>query len=126
MSKVIERLREEWENHKGEFVLTQSHKLERFISIGDDGDDYYYVTYDGRKITWNSAVGKLVYLKGKIVDDDYNEFIRLAKLNHWDQISTWSNGREQDEELVKEHRKKLTTHDDENNKYLTDICWDLK
>ena len=124
MSKIIEQLKQEWEEHKGEFVLTQSHTLSRFIAIGYDGDDYYYVTYDGREITWNSAVGKLIYLKGKLDDYDYNSFIRLAKLNHWDQISVWSEGKEQDEELVKEHRKKLTTHD-EGDQYLTDICWDL-
>ena len=78
MSKVIERLKTEWEEHKGEFVLTQSHTLERFIAIGDDGDDYYYVTYNGREITWNTAVGKLIYLKGKIDDYDYNkeDFLR--------------------------------------------------
>lgn len=124
MSKVIESLKKEWEEHKGEFVLTQSHTLERFIAIADDGDDYYYVTYNGRRIIWNSAVGKLIYLKGKIDDGDYNEFIRLAKLNHWDQIDAWSQGAQNTKEYVDEHRKQLTTHDD-GDVYLTDICWDL-
>ena len=55
----------------------------------EDGDDFYYITYNGREITWNSAVGKLIYLKGKIDDYDYANFIRLAKLNHWDQIDVW-------------------------------------
>ncbi len=123
MSKVIERLKAEWEVHKGEFVLTQCHKLARFIAIGDDGDDLYWVTYNGREITWNSAVGKLIYLKGKIDDYDYANFIRLAKLNHWDQIDVWK-GFESANERVNHHRKLITTHDEGNN-YLTDICWDL-
>jgi len=123
LEKVVERLKQEWKEHKGEFVLTQSHTLARFIAIGDDGDDYYYVTYNGREITWNSAVGKLIYLKGKIDDYDYNNFIRLAKLNHWDQLDVWK-GFESANERVDEHRKKLITHD-ERNLYLTDICWDL-
>jgi hypothetical protein len=123
MSKVIERLKAEWEVHKGEFVLTQSHKLARFIAIGDDGDDLYWVTYNGREITWNSAVCKLIYLKGKIDDYDYANFIRLAKLNHWDQIDVWK-GFESANERVDHHRKAITTHDEGNN-YLTDICWDL-
>ena len=38
MSNVVEQLKAEWEEHKGEFVLTQSHRLERFVAIGDDGD----------------------------------------------------------------------------------------
>ena len=123
MSKVIERLKAEWEVHKGEFVLTQSHKLARFIAIGDDGDDLYWVTYNGREMTWNSAVCKLIYLKGKIDDYDYANFIRLAKLNHWDQIDVWK-GFESANERVDHHRKAITTHDEGNN-YLTDICWDL-
>ena len=123
MSKIIDRLKQEWEEHKGEFVLTQSHTLERFIAIGDDGDDYYYATYNGREITWNSAVGKLIYLKGKIDDYDYNNFIRLAKLNHWDQINVWK-GFDSPNEQVDEHIKTLTTNTG-NDVYLTDICWDL-
>ena len=124
MSKVIDKLKEEWEEHKGEFVLTQSHTLERFISIGEDGDDYYYVTYNGREIIWNTAVGKLIYLKGKIDDYDYNNFIRLAKLNHWDQLDVWIKDCKNTKESIKEYKNELTSHDD-GNKYLTDICWDL-
>ena len=82
-----------------------------------DGDDYYYITYDGREIIWSSAVGKLIYLKGKIDDRDYKSFIRLAKLNHWDQIKTTT-------ESIDKYRKFITTHD-AGNEHLTDICWDL-
>ncbi len=124
MSKVIDRLREEWEEHKGEFVLTQSHRLERFIAIGDDGDDYYYVTYNGKEITWNSAVGKLIYLKGKIDDYDYDNFIRLAKLNHWDQpehyqmvYDNWDNS--------DTHKRECEELNSEIDKFITDVCWDL-
>jgi len=117
LEKVVDRLKQEWEEHKGEFILTQSHTLARFIAIGDDGDDYYYVTYDGREITWSSAVGKLIYLKGKIDDRDYKSLIRLAKQNHWDQIETTP-------ESIGNYRKFITTHD-VGNEYLTDICWDL-
>ena len=124
MSKVIDRLREEWEEHKGEFVLTQSHRLERFIAIGDDGDDFYYITYNGREITWNSAVGKLIYLKGKIDDYDYDNFIRLAKLNHWDQIESYDLEGNIDVEFNSKHKTKVSSCDGED-KYLTDICWDL-
>ena len=124
MSKVIDRLREEWEEHKGEFVLTQSHRLERFIAIGDDGDDFYYITYNGREITWNSAVGKLIYLKGKIDDYDYDNFIRLAKLNHWDQsehyrtvYDNWDNS--------DTHKRECEELNSEIDKFITDVCWDL-
>jgi hypothetical protein len=115
----MNRIIKEWEEHKGEFVLTQSHTLERFIAIGDDSEDYYYVTYDGRRIMWNSCVGKLIYLKGKIDDKDYQEFIRLAKLNHLDQADE-----NYTEESANKHREDITKIG-ENHLYLTEICWDL-
>lgn len=128
MSKVIERIKAEWEEHKGEFVLTQSHTLERFIAIGDDEEDYYYVTYDGRRVMWNSCVGKLIYLKGKIDEGDYNEFIRLAKMNHYDQDDLWlprtDEEKAQQKHYAKKHKQKMEKEEG-TNKYLTDICWDL-
>ena len=90
----------------------------------EDGDDFYYITYNGREITWNSAVGKLIYLKGKIDDSDYNEFIRLAKLNHWDQIEVEDIEGNIDVEFNSRHKDKVSSCDGED-KYLTDICWDL-
>lgn len=77
---------EQFEKLKGQFVITDGWKIERLVGIGDDKEDWYYLTYDGRKLKWNTCVGKLVQLKGKIEDKDYNEFIRLAKLNHYDQF----------------------------------------
>jgi len=105
-------------------VLTQSHTLERFIAIGDDGDDYYYVTYNGRKLTWNSAVGKLIYLKGKIDDYDYNNFIRLAKLNHWDQPEHYRMVYD-DWDGSDTHKRECEELDSEIDKLITDVCWDL-
>ncbi len=127
MSKVVERLKREFEEHKGEFVIV-NHKVVRFVAIGDDGDDYYYATYDGRKITWNSAVGKLVYLKGKLDDQDYQEFIRLAKINHYDQDDFLMPDTEQDKaqqkHYAKKHRQQMEREEGEN-KYLTEVCWNL-
>ena len=69
---------------KGQFVITSSWKIERLVGIGDDKEDWYYLTYDGRKLKWNSCVGRLMPLKGKLDDKDDNELIRIAKLNHYD------------------------------------------
>jgi len=77
---------EQFEKLKGQFVITDSWKIERLVGIGDDKEDWYYLTYDGRKLKWNTCVGRIVPLKGKIDDKDYNEFIRMAKLNHYDQF----------------------------------------
>ncbi len=117
-----------WNIHKGEFIITGNH-VERFLAIVDDDFDFYYVCYDGRKLKLYTCVGKLVTLKNKIDTKDYNEFIRLAKLNHYDQLdSTGKHIAEITEELLKE--VKLDPDDERNyhcgtNKLVTDICWDL-
>ncbi len=84
MTDTLKIILDEFEAHKGEFVITMSHRIERFIGVGTDNQDYYYITYDGRKITWNTCVGHLIYLKGKLDDKDYEHFIRIADLNHYD------------------------------------------
>jgi hypothetical protein len=107
---------EEFENHKGEFVLNQSYELVRFIALGSDGHDYYYITTNGWDVKWNTCVGKLIYLKGKIDDNDYNGFISRAKLNHVDQIR---------KDFDKKSFKNSLTQKGSEEILLTDICWDL-
>lgn len=76
---------QQFEELKGQFVITASWEIERLLGIGDDGEDWYYLTYNGRKLKWNTCVGRIVTLKGKLDDKDYDEFVRIAKLNHYDQ-----------------------------------------
>jgi hypothetical protein len=49
-----------------------------------DLNDYYY-TYDGRKLK-----GTLVWVqfspKNKIDDTNYNELVRIARLNEWSEV----------------------------------------
>lgn len=124
---ALERILEEFNTYKGQFVLTQSHRLERFVGIGSDDMDYYYITYDGRKLTWNTCVGKLIKLKGKLDDKDYNEFVRLARINHWDQSDLYMPKEENRQAILdfnqshKAESVKLTGDD----KHLTEICWDI-
>lgn len=84
--KNLKLILEQFEALKGQFVITNCWKVERLVGIGDDGEDWHYLTYDGRKLKWNSCVGRIVPLKGKIEDRDYNELVRTAKLNHYDQF----------------------------------------
>lgn len=86
MDSNLVKILERFEQHKGEFVIVGYNKVERFIGIGDDEQDYYYITYDGRKLKWSTCVGPLFYLKGKIDDKDYNELVRIAKLNEYSEV----------------------------------------
>jgi hypothetical protein len=125
MGKVLDYILGEFEKHKGEFVIDDwGYKVQRLIAIAQDDMDIYYVFWNGRKTNWQSCVGRFIPLKGYIEDKYYNDFIRMAKLNHYDQI-----GKDGDEKVI-EYRKQLEKEVlDEGNKgtneYLTDICWDI-
>jgi len=117
-----QRVKQEFESLKGQFVITQSHRIERFIAIGEDEHDLYYITYDGRKLTWNTCVGRLMPLKGYLRDMDYSEIVRLATLNHYDQKSYW---RDNDD---KSEQHKIDVEKDNirgTDKFISDLCWDL-
>lgn len=107
----------EFEQHKGQFVMTPFDKPMRFIAIGSDELDYYYVLYNGAKTTWYSCVGGYIPLKGHLRNKDYNELVRLAHLNHHDLLVK----REQPENYDK-YIEELTKTEDE---YLTEFCFDL-
>lgn len=131
----------EFEKLKGQFVITESYVVERLIAIGCDEQDYYYVTYNGKTIVWNTCVGRIIPLKGMIEEEHYNRFITLAKFNHQDQPTIFGcnpddyatdNGKEilyegkpfTYRELANMNRKKIETLTKPDH-YLTDICWDL-
>ena len=116
----------QFEKNKGQFVI-MNNKVVRLVTIAEDDMDYYYVSYDGRKVIWHSCVGSYIVLKNKIDDKDYNELIRIAKLNHWDQydithlVETPTSFHL---EGVNEHKHQMEKEEGEN-KYLTPFCWDL-
>lgn len=87
MDSNLKIILEEFEKYKGTFVITDSHKIERLVSIGDDSEDYYYITYNGRKFKWNSCVGRIMPLMGFLREKDYKELIRIARLNHYDLLA---------------------------------------
>jgi hypothetical protein len=117
---------QEFEKLKGQFVITASWEIERLVAIGEDEYDYYYITYNGRKLTWNTGVGKLVPLKGKLDDVDYNEFVRLARLNHLDQATLWGNPESLESKVAAEaHMLEILTAIGETDFFLTPVCFDL-
>lgn len=124
---VTEQILEQFNQHKGEFVLLNG-KLFRLVAVGDDSDDYYWVVYNGRKVFWHSCVGSFVVLKNKVDDKDYNEFIRLAKINHFDQEDFLIPSTEEEKEYTRKHsidHKQKMEEVSGNDKYLTDFCWTI-
>ena len=116
----------QFEENKGQFII-MSNTVVRFVAIAEDEMDYYYVTYNGRKIHWHSCVGSYTVLKNKIDDKDYSELIRIAKLNHWDQYDSShlvESATSFHLEGAIEHKKQMEKEEG-NNKYLTPFCWDI-
>ena len=120
-------LLEQFERNKGQFVIMHDRVL-RFVAIAEDDMDYYYVCYDGRKLVWHSAVGSYTVLKNKIDDKDYNELIRIAKINHYDQDDLWMPRTEeekiQQKHYAKKHKQKMEQVEGDS-RYLVPFCWDL-
>lgn len=120
----LNRILEEFEKYKGQLVITDfDWKVERLVAIGDDEFDYYYITYDGRELNWHTCVGKVIPLKGYIRNEDYNGIVRIAKLNHYDQVDLEQNGNMNNFlKVIQEYIAKY----DSKSKFLTEFCWDLK
>ena len=127
MSNVKELILNQFEENRGQFVII-GNKVVRLVAIATDNDDYYYVSYDGRKIVWHSCVGSYTVLKNKIEDKDYMEMIRLSKINHYDQddflMPSTANYATQQKKFAKKHKQKMEKEEGDN-KYLTPFCWDL-
>jgi len=120
MDSNLQKILSEFEELKGQFVITESWDIERLIAIGDDEQDYYYVTYNGRETKWNTCVGSVIPLKGRLTEKEYGKFIRIAKLNHYDQ-GVFGN---YNEEFITKHKEEMSKVNG-TDKYLTEICWDL-
>ena len=85
MDSNLQKILSEFEELKGQFVITESWDIERLIAIGDDEQDYYYVTYNGRETKWNTCVGSVIPLKGRLTEKEYGKFINISgkKIRPW-------------------------------------------
>lgn len=115
MENNLKIILEEFERLKGQFIITEMQKIERLIAIGDDTEDWYYVTYDGKDIHWSSCVCRIMPLKGYLRNEDYDYLVHIAKLNHYDQIN-----KDEFLKFFQEYNSKFS-----NDTFITEICWDL-
>lgn len=124
MGNNLKRILELFEKHKGQFVITIEYVVQRLVAIAEDDMDYYYITYDGRKLYWNTCVGRIIPLKGKIDDKDYNEFERLASLNDYDRLIVANCGNFPGRPYtIQDFKTSLTKDFGKNDKLLTDIIF---
>jgi hypothetical protein len=117
MDNNLKLILEEFEQLKGQFIITMSHTIERLVAIGTDDEDWYWITWTGKELHWSSCVGKIIPLKGYLRDDDYNDFLNCAKLNHVDYTLSVSE--------FSTFVKLYISNYPEDHKFLTDFCWNL-
>ena len=72
-------------NHHNEIVIDNGTEVKRLVGVASDNDDHYYVLEDikGKRI-YSSCVGRLIILKNKINDDEYEYMESLYVRNHSD------------------------------------------
>jgi hypothetical protein len=115
----------EFEKLKGQFVINASWEIERLVAVGEDEWDYYWITYDGRKLKWNTCVGGLMPLKGHLRDQDYLELVRLAKLNHFDQATILGNTNPQEAHAFNQNHIAELLQLPPDHMFLTQVCLEL-
>lgn len=121
----MERIRRIFNSLKGQMVISGT-VVYRLIGIMDDGEDYYYALYNGREIEYHSCVMSVVPLKGFIREKDYQEMVRIAKLNHFDQPDLYLNDDPEGIKVFNEkHKQSLLSKLGENSFLIEGPCWDL-
>jgi hypothetical protein len=123
MTDNLTLITNEFENLKGQYVLVDCESF-RLIGIVEDEHDYYYCLYDGRKLKLTTCLMRITPLKGYIIEDHYNEVIRIAKLNHYDQPSLWGTNKNISE-FNEKHKEELTSDWDKNTKFILGPYWEL-
>lgn len=121
MNKVLDNIIKEYELYKGQLVFTDSGRSEQLIGIGTDNEDYYYITYNGRRIVWNTCVGKYIPLKFRFTEEEYNNLVRTAKLNY----VTYFDAMASNEDELLCYLKQLTYTTNEQDKVIKGYYWTL-
>ncbi len=128
MTNTEREIREEFEECKGQIVLMHG-KTARLVAIGEDGHDFYWITFDGHKVHWTSCLIAFIRLKGRIDDKDYANLVRDCEYNDWDQshhmFSLDQPMTTEHLHLIEEKRKALMkAGTGTNDRYLA-IHWDI-
>ena len=96
----------EFSQLKGQLVIVDF-KVSRLVGVVEDEEEMWWCLYDGQQIHLASCLQNIVALKGKIEVQEYNEMIRMCKLNHLDQLTSYSWLKENLQEYMAEAHKQL-------------------
>lgn len=112
---------EEFEKLKGQFVLCNN-RAERLIGLFSDDWDYYWVLYTDEGLRLVSGLFRITQLKDKIDSNDYNDMVRVAKLNDFDLVEGV------DKEYVENLKQQLIDNlngGEGDGEMILGPCWDI-
>lgn len=70
--------------YKNTLVIDQLQNLKKLVDVDDDGEDYYWVLEDKKgNISYDSAVGSFIPLKGHLDQKLYDSLIDIWNKNNW-------------------------------------------
>ena len=120
-----DKITETYNQLKGQLIISDF-QVSRLIGIVEDKDDYYWCLYDGRIITLSSCLTRVTPLRGCILNDDYNEMVRICKLNHYDQpiYSSWTK-ENMEEFIIEMHKQTLLVGWDKDTHFISGPDWNL-
>lgn len=123
MDENLKLILEEFEKYKGQHVINHR-TVERLIAVSTDDSDYYWVYWTGQKLRFSTCCGSFIPLKGKITDEEYNEFVMTARLNDADILGEIDTVTWEYKNNAEEVKKRVEEVDD-IDRFLTEVCWDL-
>jgi hypothetical protein len=101
-------------------------KVSRLIGVVEDEEEMYWCLYDGQQIHLASCLQNMIALKGKIDIQEYNEMIRVCKLNHNDQPISFSWANEDEvKDMVEVHKQQLLAWCYGHNHFIAGPDWSL-
>lgn len=108
---------EEFEKLKGQFVLCNN-RAERLIGLFSDDWDYYWVFNTDDQLKLVSCLCRITQLKDKINSNDYNDMVRVAKLNDFDLVEGVDKG-------YIENLKQELISELGDGEMILGPCWDI-
>lgn len=87
MTDNLTHILAKYEANAGSLIIDPSMKVVQLVAVGGDKYDYYWITYNGREVSWTSCVGGIIRLKDTILDHEYDSLIRRCKLNYFTYMS---------------------------------------
>lgn len=127
----VEQLKDFFKAHRGQHMITPNMTIERLVALGTDETDYYWVFFNGRKLSYIDVSSDIIEIKDQLYKRTYKSIIRNAEYDHLDQPKAFNNKIKRDNEItqtMKEFNEKFKK-DIESLKspirYITNICWDL-